>query len=129
MNVNAFNKKAERYGIRISPEDPPIDRLVKASIYLSRKADDDSRMLTNREYVDMTLEAAAEKAKGNSEVYDMLVSVTSDAVREILEFHGRTDNGRHHVANLLRFNGDGVLEPVDEILIAPHGWTRVLGRY
>lgn len=68
MDIDAFNKEAGQYGVHIEELDPPIDRLVKYSIFLSRRDKDSSFIPTNEQYVKMALDVAAGKARGDEEL-------------------------------------------------------------
>lgn len=129
MDITAFNKEAKKYDVRIEASDPPIDRLVKYSIFLSRKHSDGSSIPTNREYTDMALDTAAGRAKGDEQLtsfYGTLTRGPWDATRDILKFQEKLKKGKYRVT-LHRFNEDGELEPIDDIVIAGGGWTRALG--
>jgi len=129
MDIGVFNREAAAYAVHMDESDAPIDRLVKYSLFLSRKDSNGSRIPTNAAYVDMALEIAAAKAKGIELVassYDSLTNRPWDAVRDILEFQENLPKRRCR-ATLLRFNRDGEIEPVEDIVIAGEGWTRALG--
>jgi len=132
MDKEAFNKEAEEYGIHINKTDDPIDRMVKYSIFLARKKDGGSRMFSNENYVDMLLEVAAGKGKEPvaSVYYNITKGVGWDAIRDVLEFQGKVNDGPNkgkHEVRLLRFDDNGALQPIDEILVAPQGCITALG--
>ncbi|MBI4176611.1 MAG: hypothetical protein HY518_05375 [Candidatus Aenigmarchaeota archaeon] len=135
MDVPAFNGAAKKYYIQIKEPDPPIYRMVKYSIFLSRKYNDVSFMPAFGEYTDMALRVAAGKARGDKPLEafyrDILITGPWDATRDILEFQEKLVEGPEkgkYIARLLRFNEDGELETVDDrMVIAPEGWMRVLG--
>ena len=131
MNVAVFNKTAAKYGVHIDETDAPIDRLVKHSVFLSRRDNDGSHVPTNEEYVDMLLEVAACKAdEPFASFYKALKAKQCDVTNDILEFHGKVSEGPNkgkYEVKLLRFDEDGKLQPMDEILVAPDGWAVALG--
>ena len=132
MDIGTFNKEAKNYDVQIEDTDPLIDRLIKYSIFLSRKSGDNSFIPTNRQYVDMLIDTANAEYKKEEPLasfYETLVDdpfKPSDAVKEILEFQEKLPNGKYKTT-LLRFNEDGELEQVDEIDVAGEGYIRVLG--
>jgi len=129
IDVTAFNKEATKYNVHIDNPDAPIDRLVKYSMFLARRDNDGSAMPTNRQYVDMVLDTAAAKANGTEPLasfYDTLTDGTWDVVREVLEFQEKLPRGKYK-AILLRFNEDGEIEPVDDVVVAGEGWVRAVG--
>jgi hypothetical protein len=140
MDIEAFNTEAARYDVHIEPEDQPIDRLVKVTVYQSKRDNDGSFLPTNEEYVGMVLDTAAANSKPEADrteeeqallsFYKTLTTGPLDTVREILEFQEKLTTGANkdkYIATLLRFNEDAELEPVDNIIIAPEGWMRILG--
>ncbi len=142
MDIEAFNKEAAGYGIHIDTT-YPIDRLVKYSvflsrrdIFLSRRDKDGSRMFGSSEYVDMVLDVATAKTKEIEPLasfYKTLTTGPADATRDILKFQEKLTTGRNkgkYIATLLRFDEDGELQPADDIndiIVAGEGWTRILG--
>ena len=129
MDITAFNREAATYDVCMNESDAPIDRLVKYSIFLARRDNDNSAIPTNREYVDMLLDTAAAKTKDAEPLASFHGTLTDgpwDAVRDVLEFQENLPKGKYK-ATVLRFNKDGELEPVDDIVVAGNGWTRVLG--
>ncbi len=134
MDIDAFNKAAERFGVCIEDEDTPMHRLAKYSVFLSRNNDDNygnSRILNNPRYVATAIEAASKKKKEPfKSFYRMLTHDAVDFVGEILSFkeHIKTgaDKGKY-IAERLVFNEDAELENEGPIKVAPEGWTRVLG--
>ena len=129
MDVGAFNKEAAQYDVLMDESDLPIDRLVKYSIFLSRKDDDGSHIPTNAEYTAMTLDTAVSGTKGPEPLASFYAALTNglwDALSDMLAFQEKLPGGRYK-ADLLRFNEDGKLEPVADIMVAGQGWIRVLG--
>jgi hypothetical protein len=129
MDTAAFNREAAKYDVRMDESDAPIDRLVKYSVFLARRDNDSSAIPTNREYVDILLDTAAAKAKSAKPLasfYGTLTDRTWDVVRDVLEFQENLPKGKYK-ATVLRFNEDGELEPVDDIVVPGNGWTRALG--
>jgi len=131
MDLATFNKEAAQYVVHIDETDAPIDRLVKYSIFLSRRDKNGSQVLTNEEYVDMLLEVAAGKAKEPfTSLYKALKVGHLDATKDVLEFHGKVSKGPNrgkYEVKLLRFDEYGRLQPIDEILVAPSGWIEAVG--
>ena len=130
IDARAFNEEAGQYGIRIEDKDPPIGKLVKCSLLLSRKEGIHSQIPTKREYVDILAAAMAAEKTGEEPLASFYKDIAYrhywDAQREVLEFREALKNGKY-VATLYRFNDDGILEPVADIVIPPEGWIRVLG--
>lgn len=129
MDPSPFNDAAAQYDISIAQDDPPIDRLIKYSLFLCRKDCDGSFVPDNAQYVCMALAVASAKARGSEPLasfYGTLREEPRDITSEVLEFAGRLPNGKYK-AIVLRFNPRGELEPRDEIVVARSGWTRVLG--
>jgi len=132
MDIEAFNKKAGEYGVHIEESDPPIDRLVKHSIFLSRMDNDGSFIPTNEKYVKMALDVAAGKARDEEpfEFYQTLMTGPWDATGEILQFREKIQTGSNngkYIAERLVFNKDAELENRGDIIVASEGWTSVLG--
>lgn len=127
MDIPTFNKEAAAYDVHMDEADLPVDRLVKYAIFISRRNDDDSKIPTNREYVAIILDTVAARVKSSKPLASLYGTLTKDwdVVRDLLEFQETLPKGRYK-ATLLRFNEDGKLEPVDDIVIAGDGWTRVL---
>jgi hypothetical protein len=129
MDVGAFNKEAVQYDVLMDEADLPIDRLVKFSLFLSRKDDDSSHTPTNAEYTAMTLDTAVARIKSTEPLASFYATLTNglrDALSDMLQFQEKLPRGGYKAA-LLRFNEDGKLEPVDDIMVAGQGWIRVLG--
>ncbi|MBM3303742.1 MAG: hypothetical protein FJY76_01490 [Candidatus Aenigmarchaeota archaeon] len=131
MNVDAFNKAAEKYGVHIDEADQPADRQVKHAVLLSRKDNDGSAVMGNTEYVATALHAAARKASEPfASFYHMLTHDAVDFVGEILAFKERIATGAKkgkYLAERRVFNADAELKDAGKILVAPEGWQRVLG--
>jgi hypothetical protein len=129
MDLSSFNDAAAQYNISISQDDPPIDRLIKYSVFLCHNDCDGSFVPDNAQYVRMALAAASAKARGSEPLASFcgtLIEEPRDITSEVLEFTERLPNGKYK-AIVLKFSPNGELEPRDEIVVARSGWTRVLG--
>jgi len=132
MDVEAFNKEAQSYDVHIENSDPPIDRMIKYAIFLSRKHRDGSFVPTNSEYSDMAIDTAS--AKGQEQLgsfYKTLINGYLDITREILVFRERIEAGPNKGRYMFTrhvFNEEGRLEPREDIIIAgKSGHIRLLG--
>lgn len=129
MDISRFNDAAAQYDISITPHDPPIDRLIKYSLFLCRRDHNGSFVPDNAQYVHMALAVADARARGSEPLasfYGTFKEESRNITSEILDFAERLPNGKYK-AIVLRFNTRGELEPRDEIVVAGNGWTRVLG--
>ncbi|MBL7206414.1 MAG: hypothetical protein ISS36_02330, partial [Candidatus Aenigmarchaeota archaeon] len=141
MDVEAFNKEANEYGIHMGESDFPLQRLIKYSIFLSRKEADASFVPLNEQYVDAVLDIATtktaakvrearqqltEKENRAIDLYEKLIEGPWDAVAEILEFQEKIKEGKW-LAVRYPFNEFGELVQDDEVIIAAPGWTKVIG--
>ena len=131
MDIDIFNREANHYGVRMDESDPPIDRMMKYSLFLTRRDDDGSAIMDNPGYVAASIEAAAnKKVEPFSSFYHMLTHDHVDAVGEILTFKEKLTTGSNagsYVAERKVFNEDAELEDRGDIIVAPEGWAEVLG--
>jgi hypothetical protein len=130
MDMDAFNKLIAKYDIRpVKKSSNPIDRLVKYSILLSRKYD--YFIPSNEEYVNMVIDAAIAKTKGQEPLasfYEtMFLGRYLDVTRDILKFVEKTQKG--YKAELRRFNKDGELKSMPVIDLPKEGWMKTLNIY
>jgi hypothetical protein len=128
IEIEGFNRMAERFGIHFDREDPPILRMMKYSAFLKRKNSDGSFVPSNQQYGDMVLDVTAAKADGReplSSFHDVLKSTSFDVTRDIIRLNEKAPEGRYK-ATLLSFDDDCTLVPVDDIVVAGSGWIRAL---
>ena len=123
----AGSNEAGNCGINIEPHDPPIARMVKCVAIHSKKLGRDSTLHTHEEFAGMLEDVAKGKAGIFSRLYETLFGCEGYSTRDVLEFHGK--KGSVYRAGLLRFNGNGVLELVEDVTVAGNGWIREFGAH
>jgi hypothetical protein len=134
-NGETFGLNWKEHGIEINHNDPAIDKCVKAVIVLGRESGETVNIPTNKEYIDMMIEVAQAKARGEEPLasfYETLVGLPTDLTRDIVEFQGNIKSGPNkgkYAATLLRFNDKGILEPIDDVVIAQEGEIREIDKY
>ncbi len=129
--INAFNQGVGQYDVCIEPTDPPIDRLVKVCVYLSRRDKDGSHMFTKTGHDSMLVDVARHKNQKPMDAFYRLLRKTTppqwDVTSDVLKFLDEQKWGMRQ-ALLFQFNEDGRLVPVDEIkIMVKNGCIRILG--
>lgn len=133
MDTEFFNNQAKKYNVRpINEITPPIDRMVRMAVLLSRKGKDCSSLFPDEEYVEMVLKVAKAKKKGNEQLasfYEILTtSPMMDATLDVYKFMEKRPEG--YIIDLLRFNEEGDLIKIDEGLKLPkEGWQVAISRH
>ena len=136
MNNRTFLLRWKENGMDIDFDESAVDKYVKAVIVLGRMSGERVNVPTNKEYIDMMIETVHAKANGREPLASfyktLTAAITDDLTRDIIEFQGEIDSGPDkgkYVATLLRFNDDGILEPVDDIVIAKEGYIKEIDKH
>lgn len=138
----------EKYGIPIDSDEPPIDKLIKSCILLRKSAEEarekggfseesysneKTYVPTHLEYIGMLLDTFLAKSRGEEPLASHYPNVFGlNVVREVIEFNGRIRQGPNrgkYNATLFRYDENGILEPVADIVIAGQGRIRVIDEY